>query len=134
MTKLSTIIFATGAALLATACNQVQRPAPVDLADDTSIRVTGPAQNCIQLTGIRNTDVIDDYTVDFMSGSKTYRNRLPNRCPGLSVADSFTYETSQSQLCNVDIIYPLRNYGGDIQRGAACGLGEFTPIERADRP
>ncbi|MFC3213752.1 hypothetical protein [Novosphingobium panipatense] len=46
---------------------------------------------------------------------------LPNTCNGLKAADTFTYETSLTQLCRQDIIYPLQQFGGSWQRmGAAA--------------
>ena len=93
-------------------------------------RVVGEAVNCIPLAQIRTSRVHDDSTIDFdMGGRKLYRNTLPNSCPGLGFEASFTYETSLSQLCSVDIIYVLRNTGAMLQRGAGCGLGKFVPIE-----
>ena len=56
---------------------------------------------------------------------------LPNRCSGLKSADTFTYETSLSQLCRQDIIYPLNRYGNDFQRGPGCGLAPFVPVKLA---
>jgi hypothetical protein len=65
-----------------------------------------------------------------MAGGKTYRNSLPNGCPGLRRDDAFSYRTSTSQLCSVDIIRVVENYGGRLQQGAGCGLGKFQPIEK----
>ena len=93
-------------------------------------RVVGDAQNCIPLNQIRTSRVHDDSTIDFeTSGKRLYRNTLPNSCPGLGFEESFIYETSLSQLCNVDIIYVLQRTGSMLQRGAGCGLGKFVPIE-----
>jgi len=92
-------------------------------------RVIGPAIGCVNIRNIRQTNVHDDKTIDFvMNGKKLYRNTLPNSCPQLGFERSFSYETSQPQLCNVDIITVLMQ-GGGMRRGASCGLGKFTPIE-----
>lgn len=93
-------------------------------------QVVGEPVTCLQLTSFRSTQIRDDRTIDFMgTGDKVWRNTLPNTCPGLKAADTFTYETSLSQLCNVDIIYVLNNFGGNLQRGAGCGLGQFVPVK-----
>ena len=93
-------------------------------------RITGPAESCVSLVQLRESRVRDDYTIDFMrSGNRAWRNVLPNRCPGLKSRDAFTYKTSLTQLCSTDIIYVLENYGGSLQRGAGCGLGQFVPVE-----
>jgi hypothetical protein len=92
-------------------------------------RVVGEAIGCIPITQIRTSRVHDDFTIDFeMAGGKLYRNTLPGSCPGLGFEESFTYETSLSQLCSVDIIYPLQRTGATLQRGVGCGLGKFVPI------
>jgi hypothetical protein len=93
-------------------------------------KVTGADQNCVLIQNIRETRVRDDKTIDFyMRGGKVFRNTLPNSCPQLGFERAFSYSTSISQLCNVDIITVFINSGG-IRRGASCGLGKFTPIEK----
>ncbi len=96
-----------------------------------AVRVTGPAQSCIPIRSIRSSPVRDNRTIDFeTTGRRGFRNTLPYDCPGLrSSSNGFTYETSLTQLCSTDIIYPLQNYGGSLQRGAGCGLGQFVPVE-----
>ena len=95
-----------------------------------AVRETGPAVSCVPLAQLRDSHVRDDRTIDFMRDRKRgWRNVLPQECPGLKSADTFSYETSLSQLCSVDIIHVLNQYGGSYQRGAACGLGKFQPIE-----
>jgi hypothetical protein len=89
----------------------------------------GPALNCIRLNDIRETRVRDDQTIDFYSRSgKIYRNTLANRCPSLGFEERFSYATSLSQLCSVDIITVLQQTGGQLTRGASCGLGSFQPV------
>ena len=106
---------ASGAALAATA---PAAPKPV-----------GPEQNCVLLSNIQQTKVIDDRTIDFvMKDGRVLRNTLPNTCGGLKVNRSFGYKTSQNQLCNVDIITVVVQ-GAGPRRGASCGLGNFTPIK-----
>jgi len=92
-------------------------------------KVIGPDVSCVPLNSIRETRVVDDKTIDFvMLGGKWYRNRLAYSCPQLGFERAFSYKTSTSQLCSVDIITVLQQ-GGGLQRGASCGLGKFTPIE-----
>jgi hypothetical protein len=100
-----------------------KEPAPV--------RAVGEPINCVSLNRIRSTKVVDNSTIDFkMAGGKTYRNSLPYSCPGLKFEDRFSYKTSLSQLCNVDIVRVLHDYGGRLQEGVGCGLGKFQPVER----
>lgn len=100
-----------------------KEPAPV--------RAVGEPFNCVSLTQIRSTKIIDNSTIDFkMVGGKTYRNSLPYSCPGLKSEDRFSYKTSLKRLCNVDVVRVLHDYGGRLQEGAGCGLGKFQPVER----
>lgn len=90
----------------------------------------GKALSCIPLRQIRETRVYGDQTIDFrMLGGKTYRNKLPYSCPQLGFEERFSYKTSLSVLCSTDIITVLNQTGGDLMRGASCGLGEFQPVE-----
>jgi hypothetical protein len=99
-----------------------KEPAPV--------RAVGEPIRCVSLSQIRSTNVVDNSTIDFkMAGGKTYRNSLPYSCPGLKYEDRFSYRTSQSQLCNVDIVRVLHDYGGQLHEGVGCGLGKFQPVE-----
>jgi hypothetical protein len=113
---------AVAAALFATAAGAANAPlAPA--------KVIGPDVSCVQLPNIRETRVRDDQTIDFiMRDGRWFRNTLPNRCPQLGFERAFGYQTSISQLCNVDIITVIVQ-GAGARRGASCGLGKFTPIE-----
>ncbi|MFN3818119.1 hypothetical protein [Blastomonas sp.] len=92
--------------------------------------VTGDPVSCINLSQIRSSQVRDDRTIDFiLNNGQVYRNELPYQCGGLGFERAFTYSTSLTQLCNVDIITVLQNFGGTLNRGASCGLGEFTPVK-----
>lgn len=102
-------------------------------AIDTGVSDAVADKTCVPLRSIDRTDVIDDYNIVFyMRGRDIYHVRLPNRCPGLRIADSFMYSTSLSVLCDLDIIRPLRNFGGSFSPGAACGMGRFTPITKEE--
>lgn len=97
--------------------------------------VTGEPVSCINLSQIRSSTVRDDRTIDFMmNGGKVYRNELPYQCSTLGFDRAFSYETSLTQLCNVDIITVVQNVGGNLNRGASCGLGMFTPIKLIKQP
>jgi hypothetical protein len=92
-------------------------------------RPVGEPVDCVNLSQIRNTRVRSARVIDFeMTGGTVYRNTLPNECPGLSFEERFSYATSLSRLCSVDIITVLHT-GGGAQRGASCGLGSFQRVE-----
>ncbi|MBP6442315.1 MAG: hypothetical protein KA252_06665 [Sphingorhabdus sp.] len=95
------------------------------------IRAVGEPKSCVTISQIRSTKVIDSRTIDFrMAGGKTYRNILPQSCPGLKFEDRFSYRTSLNQLCNVDIVHVLHDQGGQLHEGAGCGLGKFQMVEK----
>ena len=130
MTFRYALIAAASIATLA-ACSQqpARQPPPVSPA----AKITGPVEDCIPLAQIRETRVRDDSPIDFMRDSRHgWRNTLPNRCSGLKMTDGFSYETSLSQLCSVDIVHVLERTP-DLRRGIGCGLGKFVPIEIAKK-
>ncbi len=90
----------------------------------------GAPQSCIPISGMRESHVRDDRTIDFVtSGGKVYRNTLPYVCPSLGFEARFSYATRLSQLCSTDIITVLETSGGPgLSRGASCGLGPFQPV------
>jgi hypothetical protein len=91
----------------------------------------GEAVSCIDIRSIDSTKILANDIIDFkMRGGKVYRNKLSSSCPGLAFEDRFSYRTSLSRLCNVDIIRVLHSYGGQLEEGAGCGLGKFQPVEK----
>ena len=66
----------------------------------------GAPVDCLPIRSIDRTVVRNDRTIDFMTrgdGARVYRNVLPAACPELASEGAFSYETSLSQLCNVDV-------------------------------
>ncbi|WP_411290005.1 hypothetical protein [Sphingorhabdus sp.] len=107
----------------AVALSSKKTPAPV--------RAVGEPKSCVTISNIRSTKVIDNNIIDFrMAGGKTYRNALPQSCPGLKFEDRFSYRTSLNQLCSVDIVRVVHDYGGQLTEGAGCGLGKFQQVEK----
>ncbi|QJU57258.1 hypothetical protein HL653_05120 [Sphingomonas sp. AP4-R1] len=111
--------FALLASLMGAPLAARDRPAPVATPD-------GPPVSCISMP-IGQSVVRDDRTIDFFVGRKVYRNVLPQACPGLGSEKAFSYNTSISRLCSVDLITVLQRVGGQFMRGATCGLGPFQP-------
>jgi len=98
-------------------------------ADDETVA----SENCVSLTALRQTEVIDDRNVIFhLRGKKIYRNVLPRRCPGLAQDDAFSYRASMNRLCASDMItvLPRTGIGGFV--GASCPLGEFYAISEEE--
>jgi hypothetical protein len=99
-------------------------------AKDSLVPSGKPAVNCVQLSQIRDTQVRDDQTIDFiMRSGEVLRNTLPYKCSSLGFERAFAYKTSISQLCSVDTITVIRQGGSGIP-GPTCGLGPFVPMKK----
>ena len=87
-------------------------------------------QKCLRVISIDQTEAIDDQNILFyMRGNKVYRNHLPRRCPRLKEENRFSYRVTSGQLCDVDTITVLEQFGiGGLQPGFTCGLGDFVPL------
>src|SRR6476469_716777 len=120
--------------LIATALLSVAAIADAKGRDIPEATPSGDAVDCLYLPQIRETRVRSDNVIDFYTtGGKVYRNTLPGSCPSLGFEERFSYATSLSQLCSVDIITVLQTAGGSLQRGASCGLGKFQPVQLAKK-
>ena len=86
--------------------------------------------NCLAVSRIRSTDIIDDRTIlFFLRGNKlVLRTYLPRECPGLERNDRFAYEARNGQLCDVDVITVLEQMGVSLTPTFTCRLGKFIPI------
>ena len=92
----------------------------------------GKTVDCVPLRQIQETRVHGDSVIDFhMLGEQVYRNTLPNSCPSLGFEERFSYKTSLSQLCSVDVITVLQSPG--LSQGPSCGLGKFQPVKLATK-
>ncbi len=130
MKKANMFGIAIGSGALALVSGGVAITYAKDRKPPVEMRAVGDAKNCVDTRSIMSTKIVDNMTIDFkMTRGKTLRNTLSYSCPGLKSEDRFSYRTTNGQLCNVDIIYVLRIHGGDLQRGAGCGLGKFQPVE-----
>lgn len=90
------------------------------------------ARKCINLRQVDHTSVVSDRTILFyMNGGDVLRNELPSRCPTLLTEDKFMYRTMLNQLCSVDTITVLTDFGFGFVPGPTCMLGEFEPISAA---
>jgi hypothetical protein len=89
-------------------------------------------KDCVTVTNIKETKVIDDSTILFyMRGSSkvTYRISLPQgSCPNLARENRFSYKTTMNRLCNSDLITVLEQFGVGLREGFSCRLGLFYPI------
>ncbi len=90
-------------------------------------------QDCISTYRIRDTAVIDGKTIVFyLRGGSTYANILDRECPGLAKEKRFMHETRGTQLCSIDHVTVLEQWGASLQRGFTCQLGQFLPISKEE--
>jgi hypothetical protein len=106
--------------------------APVAADEDAALDRT--PQDCLYVSSVRRTEVLDDQTIIFyMRGNKVaYRNYLAQKCPGLARAGRFMYEVHMSRLCSIDTITVLEQWGVGLQPGFTCRLGDFYPLSPAE--
>jgi hypothetical protein len=116
-------------ALLAGCATTPKTAAPAPQPAPALAAVT--AEDCVSIPAIREARVVDDKTIDFiMRDGRTLRNSLPYSCSGLGFEKAFSYATSLTRLCSVDLITVIHQ-GGGPRTGASCGLGKFTPVTPA---
>lgn len=110
------------------ACAPVEDDEPF-ISKAPAAAVIGDPQRCLNPSLITNSTVYDDRTIDFKSGSRTYRNTLPSSCARLGYERAISYDVRGGSLCAGETIYVLESFGGRPQRGTPCALGEFVPVE-----
>ena len=129
MKKLLLMIVAAGLGFAAPLQAGDDKKAARDKVEESIIADELSAKKCVSIRRIDQTDIIDDRRIIFyMRGKDIYLNKMPRRCPGLRSSDTFSYKNQTGQLCDVDIITVLDNFGGTFRRGVSCGLGPFFPI------
>ena len=121
------IIAALLAAAPAVAKDAKQRPEPKELAEYVA---TGEFRSCLDITRIKQSKPLDDYTILFTMRDRTvYKNVLSHRCPRLGFEESFSYTTSLPRLCRGEIITVFTTTGPE----ASCGLSSFERLEPKDQ-
>ncbi|MEI6486213.1 MAG: hypothetical protein WCO11_08090 [Sphingomonadales bacterium] len=89
-------------------------------------------RSCLPIAQLRDSNVVNGRTIDFtLRDRSVWRANLGSECPGLASARAFSYRTSQTQLCALDIITVIMPIGGSLTSGASCGL---APFERQPPP
>ncbi len=102
--------------------------------DDEAEAFDRTPEECISVSRIDRTEVLDDRTVIFhMRGRReAYRNYLPRSCPNLDRSKRFMYEIRSGRLCDIDTITVLEQFGTRLERGFTCQLGAFYPVTQED--
>lgn len=118
-----------GIALAAAPAQALKRASPeAQLAKALEGRVAGEPVDCVRLTEIRSTRIIDGTAILYeASGGKLYVNR-PNGASTLHRADVMVNRVWGGQLCNAEVV-DLYDAGARIPTGFVF-LGEFVPYTK----
>lgn len=92
-------------------------------------RVAGEPQDCLPLTSISSSQVIDKTAIVYRVGSTLWVNRPRGGAASLDDDDILVTKTSGSQLCSIDTV-ELRDRSSHMYSGFVS-LGEFVPYRRA---
>ncbi len=132
-------LFALGAALamLAGTTSANARPkltGEQELADMLKDRVAGKPVDCINLSTVSSSVIIDKTAIVYQSGSTYYVQRPRSGAETLDRDDVLVTRLTSSQLCSIDTVQ-LHDRSGGLWRGFV-GLDKFVPYTRPpkDKP
>ena len=107
-------------------------------APETALAAAGAGQvRCLDARQITARRVTSGTTLEFEARGITYRNDLPDACPGLEnrmALDSLAVEVTGSQVCAGDSFRafdPVQAKAVGITAFPRCRLGNFTPLTPA---
>ena len=124
-----TILSAAVLAAAPAAASAREKLAPEDqLAKLLKDRVAGEPQNCITLSSVTSSQVIDKTAIVYKIGGTYWVNR-PKGAESLDDDDVLVTKTTTSQLCSIDTV-ELHDRSSHMYNGFVS-LGEFTPYRRA---
>jgi len=119
-----------GALLLASPAAAAQTSSPEDeLERALEGRVAESPVQCITLSRVRSSTVIDGTAILYRTGSAIYVNRPRAGAERLDRDDTLVTRTSTARVCRGDPVRTRDPYTGAF-RGAII-LGEFVPYRRA---
>ncbi|NYD89167.1 hypothetical protein [Sphingomonas melonis] len=95
-------------------------------------RVAGKATNCITLSGVNSTQIINGKAIIYRAGSRLYLNEPRSGAESLRDDDILFTRTFGSHLCSIDTVR-LIDRGSRVPRGFVS-LGRFVPYTKAKNP
>ncbi len=117
------------AVALATPAVAAHRDTPeVQLQKALAGRVAGKPTNCITLSGVNSTQIIDGKAIIYRDGSRLYVNEPRSGAESLRDDDILFTRTFGSQLCSIDTVR-LIDRGSRFPRGFVS-LGQFVPYTK----
>lgn len=130
MRLIPTLFIAAALAAVPAASSAREKLAPEDqLAKLLEGRVAGEPQNCLPLTSLGSSQVIDKTAIVYRSGGTLWVNRPDGGAQSLDDDDILVLKTTGSQLCSIDTI-ELRDRSSHMYSGFVS-LGKFVPYRRA---
>jgi hypothetical protein len=125
-----TLFIAAALAAVPAASSAREKLAPEDqLAKLLEGRVAGQPQDCLPLTTLGSSQVIDKTAIVYRNGSTLWVNRPDSGATSLDDDDILVLKTSGSQLCSIDTL-ELRDRSSHMYNGFVS-LGKFVPYRRA---
>ncbi|HEY0595818.1 hypothetical protein [Sphingopyxis sp.] len=130
MRLIPTLFIAAALVAVPAASSAREKLAPEDqLAKLLKDRVAGEPQDCITLSSINSSQVIDKTAIVYRSGSTLWVNRPEGGASSLDDDDILVTKTTGSQLCSIDTV-ELRDRTSRMYSGFVS-LGKFVPYRRA---
>ena len=128
MPKLATIFFAAAMAVVAFLPAQAgprHERGEARLAKILDGREAGKPVDCIQLSSVSSTEVVDGTAIVYRVGSKLFVNRPATGASSLRRDDVLLFTNHDSRLCSIDTV-KLIDQGSSFQKGFV-GLCKFVP-------
>jgi hypothetical protein len=117
------------AAVFATPAVAAHRDTPeIQLQKALAGRVAGKPTNCISLSGVNSSQIIDGKAIIYHVGGRLYVNEPRSGAGSLRDDDILVTRTFGSQLCSIDTVR-LIDRASRFPRGFVS-LGEFVPYTR----
>ena len=121
------------AVTLATPAVAAHRDNPeIQLQKALAGRVAGKPTNCITLSGVNSTQIIDGKAIIYRDGSRLYVNVPRSGADTLRDDDILVTRTFGSQLCSIDMVR-LIDRSSRFPRGFVS-LGQFVPYTKVKNP
>ncbi len=129
MRHLIPALFAAAALAASPTASAREKLAPEDqLAKLLEGRIAGEPQDCLPLTSLRSSQIIDKTAIIYRVGSTLWVNRPDGGASSLDDDDILVLKTSGSQLCSIDSIQ-LHDRSSQMYSGFVS-LGKFVPYRR----
>jgi hypothetical protein len=125
-----TLFIAAALAAVPAATSAREKLAPEDqLAKLLDGRVAGEPQDCLPLTSLGSSRIIDKTAIVYGNGGTLWVNRPKGGAESLDDDDILVLKTTGSQLCSIDTI-ELHDRTSHMYSGFVS-LGKFVPYRRA---